>query len=147
MSGDRVFVDTNVLVYAHDASAGSKRDQAAALIRSLWDSGDGCLSIQVLQEFFVTVTRKVPQPLAIDEAAGLVSELSQWNVHSPGADDVLGAIDLHARTAVPFWDAMIIRSAAKLGCGLLYSEDLSDGQRYHGVEVCNPFNGTHPTDS
>jgi predicted nucleic acid-binding protein len=139
MSGDRVFLDTNVLVYAHDASAGVKRDRASALIRNLWDSGDGCLSIQVLQEFFVAVTRMVPRPLAIDEAAGLVSQLSQWNVHSPGADDVLGAIELHGRTAVSFWDAMIIRSASKLGCGRLYSEDLGDRQHYDGVEVRNPF--------
>lgn len=139
MSGERAFVDTNVLVYAHDASAGNKRGRAQALIRELWDSGQGCLSIQVLQEFFVTVTRKVPAPLPVDRAAGLIAELSQWIVHSPGADDVLSAVDLHARTPVSFLDAMIIRSAVKLGCGVLYSEDLSDGQRYDGVEVRNPF--------
>ena len=141
MSGDRVFVDTNVLVYAHDASAGVKRDRARSLISGLWDSHDGCLSIQVLQEFFVAVTRKVPQPLEIDQARALVAELSQWDLHSPGADDVMGAIDLHRHQSVSFWDAMIIRSAAKLGCVVLYSEDLDYGQLYDGVRVQNPFSG------
>lgn len=100
MSGDRVFVDTNVLVYAHDASAGSKRDRAQSIVRDLWESGDGCLSIQVLEESFVAVTRKVPQPLEIDKARALVAELSQWDVHSPDSDDVLEAIDLHRRRSV-----------------------------------------------
>jgi predicted nucleic acid-binding protein len=139
MSGDRVFVDTNVLVYAHDASAGAKRDRASSLIRDLWDSGGGCLSIQVLQEFFVAVTRKVPQPLEIDKARALVAELSQWHVHSPGSDDVMEAIDLHRRQSISFWGSMIIRSAAKLGCVKLYSEDLADGRQYDGVTVHNPF--------
>lgn len=139
MSGDRSFVDTNVLVYAHDASAGPKRDRAQSIIRGLWLSGDGCLSIQVLQEFFVAVTRKVPQPIEIDRARALVAVLSLWDVHSPGSDDVLEAVDLHRRQSVSFWDSMIIRSAAKLGCVKLFSEDLTDGAKYDGVTVHNPF--------
>jgi predicted nucleic acid-binding protein len=63
MSGNYRFVDTNVLVYAHDDSAGAKRDQARLLVEQLWDSREGCLSVQVLQEFFVTVTRKIARPL------------------------------------------------------------------------------------
>jgi predicted nucleic acid-binding protein len=83
----------------------------------------------------------VPQPLEIDEARALVAELSQWDVHSPGSDDVLEAIDLHRRQSVSFWDSMIIRSAAKLGCVKLFSEDLTDGEKYDGVTVHNPFSG------
>jgi predicted nucleic acid-binding protein len=93
----------------------------------------------VLQEFFVAVTRKVPQPLEIDKARALVAELSQWHVHSPGSDDVMEAIDLHRRQSISFWGSMIIRSAAKLGCVKLYSEDLADGRQYDGVTVHNPF--------
>ena len=140
MSGDRVFVDTNVLVYAHDASAGSKRDRAQSIIRSLWESGDGCLSIQVLQEFFVAVTRKVPQPLEIHKARALVAELSQWHVHLPGTDG-LPATDLHRRQSVSFWDSMIIRSAAKLGCVKLFSEDLADGEKFDGSDGTQPLLG------
>lgn len=139
MRGSRCFVDTNVLVYAHDRTAGSKRDTARGLLEGMWDSGLGCVSVQVLQEFFVTVTRKVPAPLPVDTASMVVGDLARWQVHAPGAADVLAAIDLHRRHRMSFWDAMILRSAALLGCEVVYSEDLNSGQRYDGVEARNPF--------
>ena len=139
MSGNRRFVDTNVLVYAHDDSAGSKRDQARTLVEQLWGSRDGCLSVQVLQEFFVTVTRKITKPVDAETAKAIVADLSRWYLHVPAADDVLAAIGIHQRTGISFWDAMIVRSAAKIGCTVLYSEDLNAGQEYSGVRVENPF--------
>ncbi len=139
MSGNRQFVDTNILVYAHDDSAGAKRDQARALVEQLWESRDGCLSVQVLQEFFVTVTRKIAKPLDAETAKEIIADLSRWHVHVPAADDVLGAIGIHQRTRISFWDAMIVRSAAEMGCAVLYSEDLNAGQEYSGVLVENPF--------
>jgi predicted nucleic acid-binding protein len=139
MSGNRRFVDTNVLVYAHDDSAGSKRDQARALVEQLWGSRDGCLSVQVLQEFFVTVTRKITKPVDAETAKAIVADLSRWYLHVPAADDVLAAIGIHQRTGISFWDAMIVRSAAEIGCTVLYSEDLNAGQEYSGVRVENPF--------
>jgi predicted nucleic acid-binding protein len=113
MNGNRRFVDTSILVYAHDDSAGHKRDQARALVEQLWESRDGCLSVQVLQEFFVSVTRKIAKPL--------------------------DAVGIHQRTGISFWDAMIVRSAAEMGCAVLYSEDLNAGQDYSGVPLENPF--------
>lgn len=139
MSDNRSFVDTNILVYAYDETAGDKRDRARFLLAELWESGEGCLSVQVLQEFFVTVTRKVPKPLDAVSAAAVIADLSHWRVHSPGSDDVLSAIDSHRRQDISFWDAMIVCSAASLGCGILYSEDLNPGQHYEGVRVRNPF--------
>ena len=139
MSGNRRFVDTNVLVYAHDDSAGGKRDQARALVEQLWESRDGCLSVQVLQEFFVTVTRKIAKPLDAETAKAIVADLSRWYLHVPAAHDVLAAIGIHQRTGISFWDAMIVRSAAEIGCIVLYSEDLNAGQEYSGVSVENPF--------
>jgi predicted nucleic acid-binding protein len=139
MSGNRRFVDTNVLVYAHDDSAGSKRDQARALVEQLWGSRDGCLSVQVLQEFFVTVTRKITKPVGAETAKAIVADLSRWYLHVPAADDVLAAIGIQQRTGISFWDAMIVRSAAEIGCTVLYSEDLNAGQGYSGVRVENPF--------
>ena len=141
MSGEpaREFVDANVLVYAFDPSAKSKQSTAAMLIERLWASTTVCVSVQVLQEFFVTVTRKVPQPLSIDEAAERVREFAAWNVFSPSANDVLEAIALHKRTQVNFWDAMVVQAAAELGCQVLWTEELTDQQIVRGVKIRNPF--------
>ena len=141
MSVDRPgeFVDSNVLVYAHSRASAEKREKASELLDRLWVSGGGSLSIQVLQEFFVVVTRKVPQPLSIGEAAQIVEDYSRWAVHCPEPKDLAAAIDIHKRFQVSFWDAMIIHSARRLNCRVLWSEDLSDGQSYAGVAVRHPF--------
>jgi predicted nucleic acid-binding protein len=139
MSGDRRFVDTNILVYAHDNSAGGKQERARALLEQLWNTRDGCLSVQILQEFFVSVTRKIPKPLDAAAAKEIIADLSRWYVHAPAADDVLAAIGLQRRTGISFWDAMMVRSAVEIGCGVIYSEDLNHGQRYDGARVENPF--------
>jgi predicted nucleic acid-binding protein len=141
MSGNRRFVDTNVLVYAHDVTAGDKHARARELLEELWNTREGCLSVQVLQEFFVTTTRKIPKPLDAPTAAQLVNDLARWHVHAPAAGDVLAAIDIHQQTGAPFWDAMILRSAKELGCVTLHSEDFNPGQTYAGVQVSNPFLG------
>jgi predicted nucleic acid-binding protein len=133
------FIDTNILVYAHDRSAGEKHQVARDLIRGMWETGNGCLSVQVLQEFYVTVTRKVARPLPIEEAAMIIRDLSFWQIHTPIVEDVLGAIDIQRHYQVSFWDAMVIHSAKCLGCKVIWSEDLSDGQAYENVQVKNPF--------
>jgi predicted nucleic acid-binding protein len=138
MSG-RTFVDTNIVVYAHDVTAGERRTRAMEVMTELWQSGDGCLSVQVLQETFVTLTGKVPRPLDIGSAANVIADLGRWTVHSPDLADVLGAIEIQQRDQLSFWDSMIVRSAGRLGCEILLSEDLNPGQRYNGVTVHNPF--------
>ena len=135
----RQFVDTNILIYAHDSSAGGKHDKAKALVNELWQSGDGCLSIQVFQEFYVNVTRKLAIPLSPEAAIEIITDLSTWQVHSPNASDLIDAIGLQTRRQISFWDAMILTSARQLGCRTLWSEDLNAGQNYEGVEVRNPF--------
>jgi predicted nucleic acid-binding protein len=139
MSGNRQFVDTNVLVYAHDVTAGDKHSRARALVEELWDTREGCLSVQVLQEFFVTTTRKIPKPLDAPAAGLIIEDLAHWHLHVPAAGDILAAIDIHQRTGAAFWDAMILRSAKELGCATLHSEDLNPGQVSEGVQVRNPF--------
>lgn len=135
----REFVDANVLVYAFDPSADAKHTAAQRLIEGLWEHQSGCLSVQILQEFFVTVTRKVPRPLSIDVAAERVRELTVWKVFAPTADDVLGAIALQKKAKLSFWDAMVVHAAAESGCDVLWTEDLNDGQRLRGVHIRNPF--------
>jgi predicted nucleic acid-binding protein len=138
-SASREFVDANILVYAFDASAKGKQAAAKDLLERLWDSGTGCLSVQVLQEFFVTVTRKVAKPLSVDEAADRIREFSAWRVFAPGADDVLAAIAIQQQSNLSFWDAMIVRAAAEAQCDVLWTEDLNDGQSIRGVRIRNPF--------
>ena len=133
------FLDTNVLIYAHDRSAGDKHIRAKELVRELWQSGEGCLSIQVLQEFYVNVTKKVSKPLTAEVAAQIIADLSLWLVHRPGPEDVLDAIRLQDRYQIAFWGAMIITSAIQMGCQTLWSEDLNPGQIYDQVRVLSPF--------
>jgi len=133
------FADTNILVYAYDESAGAKHERAQATLETLWESGAGCLSIQVLQEFYVNVTRKVAQPLDADTAKQIIADFGEWPTHSPTVADVLAAIELQTRYSLSFWDAMILTSAARMGCDAVLSEDLSAGQDYAGVKVVNPL--------
>jgi predicted nucleic acid-binding protein len=133
------FVDTNVFVYAYDQSAGIKQEKAGALLQRLWRSGKGCLSLQVLQEFYVIVTRKIQSPLPVNEATQIIKDLRGWQIHRPTVEDVLGAITIQTRFGISFWDALILRSASQLECATIWSEDLNPGQVYESVQVRNPF--------
>ena len=135
----RQFVDTNVLICAHDVSAGPKHERAKRLLAELWAQGTGCLSVQVLQEFYVNVTVKVRRPLDPETARRRVEELSFWIVHSPTAEDVVEAIRLHRAARLSFWDAMVVVSAQRLECRTLWSEDLNSGQTIDGLAISNPF--------
>ena len=135
----RQFLDTNVLIYAHDSTSGDKQEKANALLQELWRSGMGCLSMQVLQEFYVNVTRKIASPLTPELAIKIIVALSAWQVHSPKVSDLIDAIKLQSKHQISFWDAMILISARQLGCQVLWSEDLNAGQKYEGIEVRNPF--------
>lgn len=135
----RVFVDTNVFVYAFDTSADEKRVRADELLEAIWKSGNGCVSVQILQEFYVNATRKGANPPSPHIVRRRISELGSWRVHEPRFEDVISAIDLHDEAQISFWDAMVLWSASKLGCETLLSEDLNHGQKIAGVEIINPF--------
>lgn len=136
---DRVFVDTNILVYANDTSAGDKHEKAKKIVADLWASGLGVLSTQVLQEFYNAVTRKVPKPIAIEQARKQVSDLSKWELVVVGVDDILDAIDIQERHGFSFRDCLIISTAVTGDAKVLMTEDLSDGQDIRGVRVTNPL--------
>jgi predicted nucleic acid-binding protein len=137
MNGE--FVDTNILVYAHDSSASKKFETARALIQRLLDEKRGLLSVQVLMEFYVTVTRKLTQPLPDESAEAILEDLSTWRVFAPSPSDVMHAVRISRTHRISLWDAMIVHAAESLGAGVLWSEDLSDGQSYGSVTVRNPF--------
>ena len=140
MSADNLhFIDTNILIYAYDTSTGEKHQEASKLLQELWKNENGCISIQVLQEFYVNATRKAPQALEPLQAASIIRDLSNWKIHRPDTEDVLAAISIQQQYQISFWDALIIRSAQESNCKTLWSEDLSNGQDYGGVKVINPF--------
>jgi len=136
---DRSFVDTSILVYAHDRSAGAKHARARQLIEDLWDSGQGVLSTQVLQELSVNVRRKARQPLSAEETRRLLEDYLSWEIVVNTPASVLRALDLEARYKMSFWDALIVQAAESSGAAILYSEDLASGQRYGSVRVVNPL--------
>ncbi|MFP5318392.1 MAG: PIN domain-containing protein [Acidimicrobiia bacterium] len=132
-------MDTNVLVYAYDVDAGEKHAIAKARLEKLWEDESGSLSSQVLQEFYVTVTRKLTKPLRRQTARDVVSTYAAWPVHRPDVDDVLAASRLEERHHLSFWDALIVVSARRSGAEELLTEDLQDGQRLDGLLIVNPF--------
>ena len=134
-----VFVDANVLVYAEDRDAKRKHDQARDLIVELWTSGDGVVSVQVLQEFYVTVTRKLKRPLAPNRALEIVEQYLTWSVIENTGSLLTAAIGLQQKAQLSFWDAMVVQAAIEGGCDRLHSEDLNAGQRFGSVLVVNPF--------
>ena len=134
-----VFVDTNVLVYARDASEPLKQPAAAHWIERLWIEQRGRTGIQVLNEYYVTVTRKLDPGLAPDDAWADVRALLAWEPQPVDRDLLLRARDVEHRYALNWWDAMIVAAAQLQNCALLLTEDLQDGLRCDGVTVCNPF--------
>lgn len=140
MSDDGIeFCDTNIFVYAYDISAGEKRRMAKDLLERVWTSSTGALSVQVLQELFVSLTRKASPPLQSPAARQIVEDLTAWKVVEPSGRDVLEAIDTCVRWGLSFWDAMIVTAARRAGASVLWSEDLKNGESYDGVVVRNPF--------
>jgi predicted nucleic acid-binding protein len=138
MSGE-AFVDTNLLVYAHDRQAGTKAIRAQELLAQLWKEKRGVLSTQVLQEFCVNVRRKFQQPMTSAEVREAVLAYKSWRMVVNTANSILRALELEQRYQISFWDAMIVQAAESAGCEVLYSEDLSHGQEYGRVLVVNPF--------
>ncbi|MBM4136850.1 MAG: PIN domain-containing protein [Nitrospira sp.] len=139
MSGDKVFVDTNVLVYAYDIDAGHKHQIALNVMKDLWRSGIGILSTQTLQEFFVTVTGKISMPLDIALAEDILRKLSKWDVVINTMATIFEAIELHERYKYSFWDSLIVASALAGGAKTILSEDLSDKHNIKGMVIKNPF--------
>lgn len=139
MPGSRVFLDSNIIIYAYDLSAGEKNNIAKETLVSLWNSQRGVVSTQVLQELFVALTKKIPKPLDAESAKQIVNDLLKWDVIVNDGESILEAIEIHLKYKYSFWDSMIIEAAIQSGADLLLSEDLSDGQIINGLTIKNPF--------
>ena len=135
----KVFVDSNVLVYAHDEDAGPKQQRAVERLEELWDTGSGRMSTQVLQEFYVNVTRKIKQPLSPSVARDIIRNYSLWVEHAITPSTLLRASDISEAWTLSFWDSMIFASAEQHNAHTLLTEDMNHGQVIVGVRVVNPF--------
>jgi predicted nucleic acid-binding protein len=134
---DRSFFDTNILIYADDKATPAKQRRALELIAEHRRARTGVVSLQVLQEYFVTVTRKLHVDPRI--ARRKVELLAEFDVAAPDVADILAAIDLHRLHRFSFWDALILRAAKEAGCSVLFSEDMQDTREMDGLQIVNPF--------
>jgi predicted nucleic acid-binding protein len=136
MSG-RVFLDSNILLYAQDPASPKKQQRSREVISELADSGDGVISTQVIQEFFVAATRKlgVP-PLA---AKAVLKTFTVFEIVVAGPALIHEAIDCSVLNTISFWDSLVLAAAASAGCNTLYTEDLNHGQVIMGVRIQNPL--------
>ncbi|MHB8216927.1 MAG: PIN domain-containing protein [Candidatus Sulfotelmatobacter sp.] len=135
---DKTFVDTNILIYAHDVDAKAKHEVAKGVLRELWGQRTGVLSMQVLQEFYVNVTQKIASPLPKDVARLVVNTYSIWCTETTPAE-IAAAFRIEDESQIGFWDALIVASAAKAGTVRILSEDLNAEQMIAGIRVENPF--------
>lgn len=136
---DKYFVDTNILIYAHDRAAGQKHTRARQLIERLWTSGEGVLSTQVIQELCINLRRKLAHPLPVVEIHALVQDYLSWEIVINSPDSSLWALEIEQRYKVSFWDALILHAAESAGASVVYSEDFSSGRKYGPVQVVNPL--------
>jgi predicted nucleic acid-binding protein len=136
---DRIFVDTNILVYAHDLSAGHRHDRACAIIESLWETGTGVISTQVFQEFYVTITRKIKHPLHPAEAREIIRNYLAWPIQINDPEMTMRASEIEEKNSLSFWDAMIVAAALQLQAKKIITEDLNNGQIIEGILIENPL--------
>jgi predicted nucleic acid-binding protein len=137
--GNKFFVDTNILIYAHDSGAGEKHERARELIERLWTTGEGVLSTQILQELCINLRRKMARPLPTDEVRQIVQDYMNWEIVVNGPGTVVGAMEIEMRYKISFWDALVVHAAESSGAGILYSEDLASRQKYGSIDVVNPL--------
>jgi predicted nucleic acid-binding protein len=136
---EKYFVDTNILIYAHDRAAGAKHERARQLVERLWTSEQGVLSTQVLQELCVNLQRKLAEPLSVEEIRKLIQDYRSWEIVVNTPESILQALEIQVRYKTSFWDALVLQAAESSGAEILYSEDLASGQKYGAIQVVNPL--------
>jgi len=134
----KTFVDSNILIYAFDESEAQKRLIANLALSQLWSEDSGALSVQVLQEFYFNVTRKIRVPLVKSAAKKVLDHYGQW-CGITTVREVQAALRIEAEAKISFWDGLIVASAVQLGATRILSEDLNHGQIIEGIEIVNPF--------
>jgi predicted nucleic acid-binding protein len=133
------FVDTNIFIYALDERQDERHEAAAQILEGLWESREGVVSTQVLQELYVNLTRKLRKPMTRSRARAVVERYAAWPVHQVTTEDILTASELEQRHTLAFWDALVVVAAQRMGAERLLTEDLQAGRSFGGVRIENPF--------
>jgi len=136
---DKIFVDTNILIYAHDIDSGLKHDTAVKVITDLWERANGILSNQVLQEFYIVVTRKIPKPISLSEARAIIKNYLKWQIEENNSNSILRASEIQEKYNISFWNALTVTAAQQAGAAKILTEDMNSGQTIEGVLIENPF--------
>lgn len=136
---EKVFIDTNILIYAHDKEAGSKHLVALQCLEKIWDENRGVLSLQILQEFYVVLTQKLKEKLSRRIAKEIIEQYSFWETAHLSVKDLLSAIDLQDEYHFSFWNALVVQTALSAGCAFLLSEDFQHEQKINDLTILNPF--------
>lgn len=139
MSGDKIFVDTNILVYSHDVDAEQKHQIAQNTLLELWKNRNGVLSVQVLQEFYVTMTKKVLHPIPPNSVRNIIRDYFSWHIEINDLNSILIASRIGEDYKISFWDALIVAAALKAKADKILTEDLQAGQIIEGIPIENPF--------
>jgi predicted nucleic acid-binding protein len=136
---DKIFLDTNILVYCFDSSDRVKKEKATQILENLWETSNGVLSFQVLKEFFVTVTAKLPEKMDFKSAKAAILDLFSWNIYMEDRSSLEKTLEIVQKYHLSFWDANIISAAILSQCNKIYSEDLRHDQVIEGVQIINPL--------
>lgn len=138
MSG-KVFLDTNILIYAHDLDAGIKHNIALQIVKDLWENKNGVLSTQILQEFYINVTKKIPSPISPLEAREIIRAYLSWNIKENHPMSIIRASEIEEKYRISFWDALVVVAAYEAKVDKILTEDLNAGQIIEGILIENPF--------
>ncbi len=144
MNGDRIFVDTNILVYGHDQDAGQKHHAARLILLELWQERCGVLSTQVIQEYYVTMTRKLLHPIPPAKVRDLLKDYFTWSIELNDPLSILNASRIEEKYKISFWDALIVAAASRAKAQKILTEDLQAGQVIDGILIENPFLEENP---
>jgi len=139
MNAGRVFVDTNILIYAHDLDFDVKYEIAGSILKKLWREGAGDLSPQVLEEFYENVTRKIPESLSPAKARGILENYMAWHEERNGPESILRVSEIEARHLLSFWDSLMVAAACNAKADKFLTKGLNHGQIIEGVVMENPF--------
>ncbi len=138
MSG-KIFLDTNILIYAHDIDAGNKHSVSRKIVKDLWENRTGVLSTQVLQEFYINVTRKISSPLPPLAAREIIRSYLCWEIRENTSLSVIRASEIEEKYRISFWDALVVVAAYTAKADKILTEDLNSGQIIEGIVIVNPF--------